>query len=435
MKNLIYKTLGVMLLVPALLACGGNSSQKEEKVAGVKFAPREKQSSLTDAERQERIAQKVQSLAQFSPDSLIQMRGVKFSILPPSASKDLPLEASDKLCNSLIQIAAANGISGLCTNPVLALVSRVNRSESAMTNNISQKAVVKYEVTLYCGNTITGDIYASCTQALTGVGANFDIAAGKAFDEFENTNQINTMFATASERAIEWYSVQANVENLVTKAVAEENYPLAMALLNSVPEQAAETYAYAQEYYPQVVGLLFEEQSAKLFADLKDLVAKGDTAYLSDAGVILKMISPRSAVYPEALKVYDSYVSRVHSFEEQKRAQIRENEMYAREKESHERKLAHELALAEVELRKVVAPIEAKAAIEEMKINASAKKSTAWSEALSSSAASIGYGMRGGLFGENGMFGKGGLLGIGSFAEPISKAVDGLSAHFNKEED
>jgi hypothetical protein len=355
------------------------------------------------------------------------MRGVKFSILPPSASKDLPLEASDKLCNSLIQIAAANGISGLCTNPVLALVSRVNRSESAMTNNISQKAVVKYEVTLYCGNTITGDIYASCTQALTGVGANFDIAAGKAFDEFENTNQINTMFATASERAIEWYSVRANVENLVTKAVAEENYPLAMALLNSVPEQAAETFAYAKEYYPQVVGLLFEEQSAKLFADLKDLVAKGDTAYLSDAGVILKMISPRSAVYPEALKVYDSYVSRVHSFGEQKRAQIRE-------KESHERKLAHELALAEVELRKVVAPIEAKAAIEEMKINASIKKSTAWADALSSSAASIGRGMRGGMFGENGMFGKGGLLGIGSFAEPISKAVDGLNAHFNKED-
>ena len=31
-------------------------------------------------------------------------------------------------------------------------------------------------------------------------------------------------------------------------------------------------------------------------------------------------------------------------------------------------------------------------------------------------------------FGENGMFGQGGILGIGSFAEPINRAVDGLTS-------
>ena len=91
--------------------------------------------------------------------------------------------------------------------------------------------------------------------------------------------------------------------------------------------------------------------------------------------------------------------------------------------------------LAELEVRKITAPIEAKATLEKMKIDASVKKSMAWSSALSSSAASIGHGMRGGMFGENGMFGQGGILGIGSFAEPLNRAVDGAFELLNKNDD
>jgi hypothetical protein len=39
------------------------------------------------------------------------------------------------------------------------------------------------------------------------------------------------------------------------------------------------------------------------------------------------------------------------------------------------------------------------------------------------------------MFGENGMFGQGGILGIGSFAEPLNRAVDGTFELLNKDDD
>ena len=432
------KKMFLMISVAAMMFSCGNSTDNSAKTSTQKkFTPQQKTSKLSDSEKEAAIEKKRSSLASITIDEAIKMQGVKFSILPPAANEELSLNASDKLCNKMIQIAAQNGISGLCTNPVLAMVAQVNRTESGMTNTIPQRAVVKYEITFYCGNMITNDIYASCKHSVTGVGPNFDEAAEKALDEIESNKQVSDMFARASERAIDWYSATNSVKSIVEEYVTEGNYALALALLNSVPIQADSTYAYASERSSAVTHMIFEEKAAELLAGMQSMIAENDTCYNAEVGAIFKLISPRSAVYAEAKGCFEQYVMRTQTYGENKRKL--ENEIAAeRRKMEYEaasisRSQNHELMLAEIELRKITAPIEAKAAIEKMKIEASVKKSTAWSGALSSAAASIGHGMRGGMFGENGMFGKGGILGIGSFAEPINKAVDGTFALFNKD--
>ena len=423
------------LLLPVLallaLSCGSgqveNTSQENKTTSknNVKFSPKQKTSSLSDSERKAAIAEKRSTLAEVNVDSLIKSTGVKFSILPPAVSEELPLNASDKLCNRMILFASQNGVSGLCTNPVLAMVARVVRTESGMTNDVVQKTIVKYDVTYYCGNLITNDIYASCSQSLTGVGPNLETAASQAFNNLENDNQIQRMFSTASERAIEWYSQTSTIKSIVEQYVAERNYALALAMLNSVPSQADSTYAYASERSLELSVMMFEDEAANLFAGMQDMIANNDKKYNPEVGAIYRLISPHSAVYPEARKIFDEYMVQLREFDKSERARLDE---IAKD----ERNKAHELALEEMEIRKITAPIEAKAAIEQLKIEASVQKSTAWSQALSSSAASIAHGMRGGMFGENGMFGKGGILGIGSFAEPISKAVDGVNNTVDK---
>ena len=434
------KKLFLMITVAAMMfSCGNSTNNTAKNSTQKKFNPQQKTSKLSDSEKEAAISKKRSSLAAITIDEAVKMQGVKFSILPPAANEELSLNASDKLCNKMIQIAAQNGISGLCTNPVLAMVAQVNRTESGMTNTIPQRAVVKYEITYYCGNMITNDIYASCKQSVTGVGPNFDEAAEKALDEVENNKQMSDMFSKASERAIDWYSATNSVKSLVEEYIAERNYALALALLNSVPIQADSTYAYASQRSATVTHMLFEENATELLVEMQSMIAQNDTCYNPEVGAIFKLISPRTIAYGEAKGCFNQYVLRTQSYGENKRKL--ENDIAAeRRKMEYEaatisRNQNHELMLAELEVRKITAPIEAKAAVEKMKIEASVKKSTAWSGALSSAAASIGHGMRGGMFGENGMFGKGGILGIGSFAEPINKAVDGTFALFNKDND
>ncbi|MCQ2223727.1 MAG: hypothetical protein MJZ35_08075 [Bacteroidaceae bacterium] len=406
MKKTTYLAIGMSALL--LAACGGSGSKDKQ---GVKFAAKERTSSMSNAMREDAISQKKSELAsEVNIDSMLYSRGVKFSVLPPAVDKNLPLVASDKLATRMLQIASSNGIGGLCTNPVLAMVSEVNCVQRELTGTAPQKAIVKYEVTMYCGNLITNDVYASTTQTITGVGATFEDAASKAMNELKNTAEMQKMLQTASERALKWYASTANVKNLVDKAVGEQNYALALAILSSVPEKAEATYAYAAKRNAEVSTLMFQEKAAELLADLEGAIAMAGDENVPEISAYLQAIPQSSSSYASAQKLYDEYQKRVKAVADDKR-----------EKEYQERlkviAAEQEMSKAQIEIMKIKTPYEAQATIEQIKEDASTKKHSMWSGALSSAAESIGNGMRGGMFGENGLFGKGGLFGIGSFAD------------------
>ena len=398
MKHYIY-ILGVASM---LVACG---ETKKKTV----FAPKDRTtSSLSIENRDAAIIAKRQSLLPVSIDSLVVSHGVKFSILPPAISENVPESASDKLTGKMIQIAAQNGIGGLCTNPVLAMVSKVDCIDRSLTGTAPQKAIVKYEVTIYCGNMATGDIYASSSQTVTGVGANFEDAASKAFNDLKNDNKMQQMLATASERALKWYNATGNVKSFVERAISKQDYALASALLSSVPQQSA-SFDYAVKKNEQVSDLMFQEKADALLAAMQNAISEGgDSQYNPQVGACLELIPQRSKAYAKAKKAYDAYVAKLDAAEKDRRNK------------------EHMLAMKELEIQKIKAPFEAQAAIEEAKASASLRKNEVWAGALTSAAESIGNGMRGGIFGENGMFGKGGIFGMGTFAEPLSDFLGGL---------
>ena len=398
-------TLIICAAALILTACGGGDGDNGNK----KFNPQDSTtSSKSVEERNAAIAAKRQSLLPVDIDSLINFNGITFSVLPPAVSENIPLSASDKLASKMIQIASLNGISGLCSNPVLAMVSRVDCVQRELTGSAPQKAVVKYEVTMYCGNMVTGDVYATSVQTLTGVGASFEDAACNAFNGLKNDNKMQQMLKQASERALKWYNALENIKSFVSKAMAEKKYALASALLSSVPQEST-SFGYATSKIAEVSDLMFQENAEALFASMENAINEGgDSAYNPQVGACLELIPHRSKVYPLAKQKYDAYIAKLDNVAKDKR-----------DKE-------HELALKELELKKIKAPFEAQAAIEEMKIEASMKKDQMWAGTLESCAASIAHGMRGGIFGENGMFGKGGIFGMGSYAEPLNNAVSGL---------
>lgn len=364
-----YTYLYIIATAIALSSCGGNGGN--EKSTGTKFAPKERTSSLSDEEREEAIAQKHNELAQeINIDSILSNHGVAFSVLPPAVDKNIPQAASDKLGTKMIQIASQNGIGGLCKNPVLAMVSRVDCVQRELTGTAPQKAIVKYEVTMYCGNFITNDIYASSAQTITGVGSTFEDAASKAMNELKNTSDMQKMLSTASERAIEWYSATANVQKLVDEEIGNCNYALAMALLSSVPEQASVTYAYAEKKNKEVSDMFFEEKAAELLGELEGAIAAAGEDYNPGLGAYLKVIPVRSSSYARAKQIYDNYLSHV--------ADVKKDE----------REKAHLLVMEELQVEKIKAPYEAEATI--AKINADARVGLAQAKAEEAKNANTG---------------------------------------------
>lgn len=397
MKN-IYKILCVATLF--LISCGENNNKR-------KFNPQDRtSSSLSTKDREIAIEAKRNSLLPLNTDSMIASHGVKFSILPPATPEDITENISERFTSKMIQIASQNGITGLCMNPVLAIASKLDCIDRNVTGTAPQKSIVKYEVTMYCTNILTGDIYASESQTLVGAGVSFDDATKKACEELKNDSKIQQMLRTASDRALQWYDVMGNVQTFVDKAVSEKNYSLASSFLSSVPQQS-KSFSYAVKKSNEITSLMFQEVADELYASMQNAIIEGgDEEYNPQVGACMKLIPTRSKVYAKAQKTYNAYIAKLEATKKDKRNK------------------EHELALQEMEIRKIKAPFEAKAAMEEMKQLASLKKDEIRYGAYSNIAASIAHGLRGGIFGENGMFGKGGVFGMGSYAEPLTKAVE-----------
>lgn len=350
--NKFLIALGIAMI---LASCGGNDK-------GKKFNPSEKESSMTDTERAEAIAAKKAALG-FDLDSLLTFDGVKFSVLPPTSSSDFPAQAADKLYNKIIAIAGQNGVGGMATNPVLGLATSIDVLEHAMTGTAPQKAVVKYELTLYCGNFVTNEIYASTTVEATGVGNNYDQAAMAAVNELKNSSKLAQMFRTASDNAIKWYNNIGNLTMVVNKAVSEQNYALAMALLSSVPAQAAEAHKYATAKNAEVSDLFFQSKAGELLSQMQSAIASSPSEYNPKVGALFSLIPHNSKAYPEAIKAFEAYTGKL---------EVDRKELIARQRAVEDRDAANTqmLAMEQLQVEKVRAPYEAQATIEQIKADA-----------------------------------------------------------------
>lgn len=265
----IYNIIGIALMAVAIMSCGG----QEKK--GTKFAPQERTSSLTDSEREEAIAQKRAELLEgLNLDTLLYSHGVKFSIVQPKLQgEDITQDIADRLVMKMLQMACQNGISGLGTNPSFVFGTEIAQTGRAATGTTPQKMTVQYQLTFKVMNAATGDVYATATQEVMGVGNSFEEANQNFVKEIKNTPEIQKMLQTASERIIDWYNknLQA-VKNQVEKAEGEGNYDLALAILTSIPEQST-SYKYVAEKQDALLKGMLHKRAADMLGEMTAAMA------------------------------------------------------------------------------------------------------------------------------------------------------------------
>ena len=221
MRHLNY-IIGISLAAVVIMSCGGQSK-------GAKFAPKERESSLSDSERKTAVNQKKAELDSLNLDiqTLVFENNVKLTVLPPAVTDDITEETSALMAGKLMQITAQNGIGGYGNSPAFALAVMMAPTGRAATGSAPQKMLTKYTITFYVANMLTGDVYASHSEDVEGVGATFSEATHNAVNEIKNTPALQQMLKTASGRIISWYnnvqSFKAIVEGNVSKQEYETN--------------------------------------------------------------------------------------------------------------------------------------------------------------------------------------------------------------------
>lgn len=307
------QVLIIMTAVLCLLSCGNhqNSSQSNNGSSVVKFAPKERASSLTDAERQAAITQKQQE-TEVNIETLISPHSLRLTVLPPAITDDITDAVCEQIIMQLLRITSANGISGVNGSSPMAFALAMNPVERRVTGTVPQKMLISYDATYYILNMQTWDVYASYATQVTGVGDSFELATSSAVRELKNSSEIQQMIAQAEVNVVTWFENNIHtLQNRVTQACSSQNYAAALAVLNAVPEQAINCHKWASEQVPFVIDQLKKQVAHIELAALKDAIAMAMSEYNPAVGAHLAMLPLGTPEAKEGTRLYAQYMQQI----------------------------------------------------------------------------------------------------------------------------
>ena len=350
-KYRIFSYMGVCALMVLSTACG-NGSKNEQEATKNKFNPTERQSSMTDEARQEALAQK---RALLSPDfsTLLYSHNVRFGIVEPRIQGDITQDVADRISMKMLQMAAQNGISG-AGGMNFVLGAEIAQTGRVATGTAPQKMTTQYELTFKVLNTVTGDVYATAVQQVSGVGNSFAEATNNAVKEIKNTPAVQEMLQTASERIVAWYDENLPViKNQVEEAEGQGNYALALAILNSIPEQSKVAYKYVAERQGSLLKGMLHKQAADMLGEMQALLASSGDTFNPAVGAYFSLIPTDSPEYKTAQTLYADYEKKCNARRADLEAKAERDEQAARELEKLKMLYDHEEELATIEADKI----------------------------------------------------------------------------------
>lgn len=302
----------VIILLTALFlnAC------TDRKSNGIYFKPQMQESKLTDSEREKAIQAKRAEL--FSLDSLTFNNSIKLSILVPKPTEKITPNVSNYALSKMLTIVSQNGVGCVGNDPIFALAMTMTPLKEGITTTIPQQAYTNYDINLYVGNMITGDLYDSYRMEIIGIGNTSEAAAINAISRISNNAEIQKMLKNSSKKIIAWYKdYSRSFISLVESLVALNKYSQALCLLKSVPQEAEICFAYAEQQIDKISKKLLEQNAAKNLEALKHAIAAGGNKYNPETHAYLSMIPTDCLERLEGEKIFDQYIENLKQEEKE----------------------------------------------------------------------------------------------------------------------
>ena len=281
--------------------------------SGVKFAPKERQSTLSIAERDSAIAQKKRE-TNFDPDVMLFQNNIKLAVAGPAPQGEITEQVTMKVMTRLMQIASKNGIAATGDSPCFAIACQFNPISKEATGTAPQKMICNYDAVIFVGNLITGDIYACTTQRVSGVGSTFTEAAINASNEIEDSKEMQQMLSDAESTIISWYesNVQVfaqDVEALVSQGDLEK----AFAMLRSVPKEAVNCFKYSSSRLKDVEKKLLTKHANEQLREMEDAMAQAGDSYNPTVSASYKLIPENTPAHAKAEKMWHLYTKQIEN--------------------------------------------------------------------------------------------------------------------------
>lgn len=325
------------LVLPCLILCACNKQQQ-----GKVYQPRQKQSTMTDEQRQTAIAQKKAEMNGLL-DSASYQNAVKLTIWVPKVAETFPQGAAETLAARMLQITSQNGIAGYGGNPSFVLAAEVTPFEQGVTATAPAKTYIRYKVNFFVANVTSGEIFGASQQDVMGVGDSETMAMLNAMQSVASDDGLQNMLKQSSQKIVNWYeSHKSTVIGQINNYVRIGNYAKAYAMLISIPEEAKTCFEYAQKHLDEVHNLYLNQLSNEYYQRMLSAMAENEGCYNPTVGAYMVSIPLNAPVYAKAEKAFNEYIQRIQSIADAQRA----HEMYMEEEQ-----LAIEKIRAESELK------------------------------------------------------------------------------------
>jgi hypothetical protein len=183
----------------------------------------------------------------FSQNSAAQSDDFKRIAIAPTLSPDLnkyPQASLNILMNKMKNIVSLNGMSALEGSNIFIIYPQISVIKSEVTATSPSMFAMRLEVIMNVADFYTGNVYASASHEVAGVGKTEQVAYNAAFQQIpDRAGKYKVMMEKAKNEIIGYYNAHCDLAISRAKSfAAQRRWSDALDLLNSVPPVCRECF-------------------------------------------------------------------------------------------------------------------------------------------------------------------------------------------------
>lgn len=237
-------------------------------------------------------------------------------------------EVSGQLKNKINRMLTENGLAGI-QNGRFILTANIDVLSEDIVTTTSTFYQYELRVNFYVGDGIEGNLFASSSQKVKGLGETKADAYIKALKNVKPGNAaFKTMMEQGKQRILEYYNAKCGliIQEAKTYAARQE-YDEAIFRFMSVPEVCADCYAKCMEEAQAVFQVRIDKEGEALYARAAALWGSSQNADGGmQAGLVLAEINPSSRVYEKGVALLATIAERVRELDEREYNRLKELE-------------------------------------------------------------------------------------------------------------
>lgn len=233
--------------------------------------------------------------------------GITLATYIPKQTEPIPVYAEKMLSNKLTQIITKNGVSKNNYKARFVIVPKINVISKDITPTAPSKTVLNLDVSLYIGDGISGELFATESIELKGVGNNETKAYISAVKRLSPKNpEIIAFVENGKEKIIQFYN--ENCSNHLKKIEvleAQNKFEEALIIATSTPESSTcfnTTKTKIKTLYKKSID---RDCKLKLGKATAIWTANQDLNAANEAGEILSSIEPQSSCFNDVKNLYN----------------------------------------------------------------------------------------------------------------------------------